>query len=48
MGIRCFNNLPFEIKALVNNIKLYKVALKNFLYLHSFYSLQEDFEQKKL
>jgi hypothetical protein len=46
MGIRCFNNLPFEIKALVNNVKLHKVALKNFLYLHSFYSLQEYFEQK--
>jgi hypothetical protein len=46
MGIRCFNNLPFEIKALVNNVKLYNVALKMFLYLHSFYSLQEYFEQK--
>jgi hypothetical protein len=46
MGIRCFNNLPFEIKALVNDVKLYKVALKIFLYLHSFYSLQEYFDQK--
>jgi hypothetical protein len=27
MGIRCFNNLPFEMKALVNNVKLYKIAL---------------------
>ena len=30
MGIRHFNNLPFEIKALVNNVKLYKIALKIF------------------
>jgi hypothetical protein len=45
MGIRCFHNLPFEIKALVN-VKVYKIALKNFLYLHSFYSLQEYFDLK--
>jgi hypothetical protein len=36
MGIRCFNNLPFDIKALVNNVKLYKVALKIFfICIHS-------------
>jgi hypothetical protein len=36
MGIRCFKNLPFEIKALVNNVKLYKVALKMFfISIHS-------------
>ena len=46
MWIRCFNKLPFKTNALVNNVKLYKIALKHFLYFHSFYSLQEYFDLK--
>jgi len=41
MGSRIFNNLPFEIKALTNNVKQFKRAFKDFLYFHSFYLLQE-------
>ena len=44
MGSTIFNNLTFEIKALTNNVKQFKKALKNCLYFHSFYSLQEYFD----
>jgi hypothetical protein len=43
MGIRIFNNLPPHIKAVSNNVKKFENCLKRFLYIHSFYSLEEYF-----
>jgi hypothetical protein len=43
-GMKLFNHLPLEIKSLSNEIKLFKPALKRFLNLHSFYSVEEYFE----
>jgi len=40
-GIRVFNNLPQSITSLRNDKPQFKVALKIFLYAHSFYSLDE-------
>jgi hypothetical protein len=42
-GIRVFNNLPSQIKDLSHNRNQFKRALKNFLYFHSFYILDECF-----
>jgi hypothetical protein len=38
-GIKIYNNLPPHIKQLSDNPKTFELKLKNFLYLHSFYSL---------
>ena len=46
-GIRVFNSLPSEIKELYHNRNQYKRALKNFLYFHSFYTLDEYFSYNK-
>jgi len=40
-GIKVFNSLPTHIKKLSHNRNHFKRALKNFLYTHSFYSLNE-------
>ena len=42
-GIRIFNNLPRSITSLKNENTQFKVALKKFLYVHSFYSVDEFF-----
>jgi hypothetical protein len=42
-GIRVFNNLPSQIKDLSHNRNQFKRALKNVLYFHSFYILDEYF-----
>ncbi|PNF37508.1 hypothetical protein B7P43_G14331 [Cryptotermes secundus] len=42
-GIKVFNRLPAPIKLLSNDIKQFKSALREFLYLYSFYSLEEYF-----
>ena len=42
-GMRIFNNLPQSITSLKNEKPQFKVALKNFLYAHSFYSVVEFF-----
>ena len=42
-GIRIFNNLPQSIASLTNEKPQFKVALKNFLYAHSFYSVDGFF-----
>ena len=42
-GIRIFNNLPQSITNLWNEKPQFKVALKNFLYAHCFYSVDEFF-----
>jgi hypothetical protein len=41
--IKLFNHLPTNIKSLSNEIELFKPALKRFLLLQSFYSLDEYF-----
>jgi hypothetical protein len=43
MGIKVFNNLPLYLKELYNNCKCFKLALKDFLCYHSFYTLDEFF-----
>jgi hypothetical protein len=42
-GIKVFNNLPLSIKNKVYDMKQFKFALKRFLVLYSFYSLEEYF-----
>jgi len=42
-GIKVFNSLPTHIKELYNNRNHFKRTLKDFLYIHSFYSLNEYF-----
>jgi hypothetical protein len=38
-GIKIFNSLPTEIKDLSDNPEKFKIALKHFLYSHSYYTL---------
>jgi hypothetical protein len=45
-GIKLFNHLPPSIKNLSNEIKLFKPALKRFLLLHLFYSVEEYLDYK--
>jgi len=42
-GIKVFNSLPSQIKDLSHNRNQFKRALKDFLYFHSFYTLDEYF-----
>jgi hypothetical protein len=44
-GIKVFNRLPVLINQLSHDLKQFKMALKGFLYLHSFYSLDEYIKQ---
>jgi hypothetical protein len=46
-GIKVFNSLPTQIKDLSHNSKQFISALKNFLYLHSFYTLGKYFSCNK-
>jgi hypothetical protein len=48
MGIKIFNNLPPYIKDISNNVKKFKICLKRFLPIHSFYSLEEYFQHKSI
>jgi hypothetical protein len=43
-GIKVFNTLPVPIKELPHDTEQFKMALKGFLYMHSFYSLDEYFK----
>jgi len=45
LGIRIFNSLPTGIKDLSDNSKKFKIALKHFLYSHSFYTVDECFNR---
>jgi len=47
-GIRVFNSLPSQIMELCRNRNQFKRALKNFLYFHSFYTLDEYFSCNKI
>jgi hypothetical protein len=40
-GIKLFNNLPPSIRSLSHNMKTFKLALKEYLLSHSFYSIVE-------
>jgi hypothetical protein len=42
-GIKVYNNLPHNIKSLSNNPNKFKHALRSFLLVGSFYSLDEYF-----
>jgi hypothetical protein len=44
MGIKVFNSLPPQLKHLYNDHKCFKLALKDFWYCHSFYTLEEYFD----
>ena len=46
-GIRVFNSLPSQIKELCHDRNQFKNDLKNFLYFHSFYTLDEYFSCNK-
>jgi len=42
-AIKIFNNLPYNIKDLANEVILFQNALKRFLLINSFYNSQEYF-----
>jgi hypothetical protein len=44
MGIRLFNHLPVYIKKLYNDPVNFKLVLKEFLCVHSFYTLNDYFD----
>jgi len=46
-GIKAFNSLPSYIKNLIQTKKLFKQALKKFLYSHSFYSLNKFYNYNR-
>jgi hypothetical protein len=39
MAVRIYNGLPKKVKVISNNTNKFKVSLKEFLYLNSFYTL---------
>jgi hypothetical protein len=43
-AVRVYNNLNSHIKQLSDDPKNFELELKKFLYLHSFYSLEEYFQ----
>jgi hypothetical protein len=45
-GVKVFNGFPPNIRILAYDVKLFKTALKRFLLLNSFYSLDEYFDYK--
>ena len=47
-GIRLFTCLPSQIKYLSHNRNQFKYGLKNFLYFHSLYTLDEYFSYNKI
>jgi hypothetical protein len=40
-GIKIFNSLPSDLRSLTNKKAQFKVALKRYLNIHSFYSVEE-------
>jgi hypothetical protein len=47
MGIRVFNSLPLYLKKQYNNCKCFKLALKDFLCNHSFFTADKFFDYYK-
>jgi hypothetical protein len=45
-GINIYNHLPTSIKELANEQKPFRSALKRFLYINSFYSMEEYFNYR--
>jgi hypothetical protein len=45
-GVKVFNNLPPQIRELSHNGYQFKHSLKEFLYNHSFYTLDEYFNRR--
>ena len=45
LGIKIFNNLPWEIKNVAGNQKKFKITLKKILYTYSFYTMVEYLTQ---
>ena len=45
-GVKIYNNLPFYIKQLSDDPRTSELKLKNFLYYHSYYSLEEYFQHQ--
>ena len=45
MAVRIYNALPNKIKVTSNDINKFKNNLKEFLYLNSFYTLDEYFKR---
>jgi hypothetical protein len=43
LGIKLFNHLPINVKKLSIETKLFKLALKRVLLLHSFYLIEKYF-----
>jgi len=48
LGIKVFNKLPSYIKIVACDVKHFKLALENYLYLNSFYTLDEYFNSNKV
>jgi hypothetical protein len=46
-GITIFNNIPSDLKCLLNEEVRFKVALKQYLNTHSFYSFDEYLLSRK-
>jgi hypothetical protein len=44
-GVKIFNKLPSNIKNVNGNITKFKTILKRFLYVNTFYTLEECFKQ---
>jgi hypothetical protein len=42
-GVKIYNHLPADIKDLADDIKNFKKVLKNYLHVHSFYTVDEFF-----
>jgi glucan biosynthesis protein len=47
VAIKIYNSLPTQIKETAYDPKLFRKNLKSFLYLNSFYTLQEYFNHDK-
>jgi hypothetical protein len=47
-GRKIFNNLLWESKNIADNIKKFKTALKQCLYIYIFYTLEEYFNQSSI
>ena len=48
MSIKIFNSLPPHIKDISNNVRKFEICLKQFLHIHSFYSIEEYFQHKSI
>ena len=45
-GVKVFNRLPTALKDISSEPDKFKIALKNFLEIHSFYSLDEFLDKQ--